>query len=120
MELNMVRGQLQVVFPRAQCWSQFCLVPLSVIGMREQAPSVCRWHQVEQECWSAGGWEFSAEGSGQAESVGWGHLSEVLHGEVLGPALGSQQSQAASQAVGRMAGKLLAGKGPGCAGQQPA
>lgn len=41
---------------------------------------------------------------------------EVQQSQVLVPTLGSQHPQAVPQAGGREAGKLLVGKGPGCAG----
>jgi len=44
--------------------------------------------------------------------MGRGQLYEVQQGEVLGPALGSQQSHATLQAWGGLAGKLPVRKGP--------
>ena len=52
--------------------------------------------------------------------MGRGQLYEVQQGQVLDPALGSQQPQAMLQAWGGVAGKLLGGKGSGGTGQQPA
>lgn len=45
-----------------------------------------------------------------------GQLFETQQGEMPGPALGSQQCQAAPQAEGRLAAKIASGKGPGSAG----
>ena len=58
-------------------------------------------------------------GSGQAESMGQGQLHEVQQGQVLGPALGSQQPPTMLQAWGRVAGKLPHRKRPWGAGRQP-
>ncbi|NXL52408.1 TNC18 protein, partial [Podilymbus podiceps] len=55
----------------------------------------------------------SAEGSGQAGSMGRDQLHEVQQGQVPGPALGSHQPQATLRAWGGAAGKLPGGKGPG-------
>ena len=44
--------------------------------------------------------------------------NEIQQGQVLGPALGSQQPHATLQAWGGMAGKLPGGKGAGGVGQQ--
>jgi len=45
-------------------------------------------------------------------------LYEVQQGQMLGPALRSQQSHAAPQAWGVVAGKLLSGKEPWSVGRQ--
>jgi len=50
--------------------------------------------------------------------MGRGQLYEFQQGQVLDPALGSQQPHAMLQALGRVSGKLLSGKGPGGVGQQ--
>jgi len=71
---------------------------------------------------------FTAEGSGQAGSMGQGQLYEVRQGQLYevqqgqmpGPALRSQQPHATLQAWWRVAGKLPGGKGPWGAGRQPA
>ena len=64
--------------------------------------------------------EGSAEGSGEVGSVGQGQSYEFQQGQVLGPALWSQQPHAMPQAWGGVAGKLPSRKGPGGVGQQPA
>jgi len=52
--------------------------------------------------------------------MGRGHLYEVQQGQMLGPALGSQQPHATLQAWGGVAGNLPSGKGPWGVGRQPA
>jgi len=56
------------------------------------------------------GMEDSAEGSGQAGSMGRGQLCEFQQGQMPDPALGSQQPHAMLQAWGGVAGKLPSGK----------
>ena len=51
---------------------------------------------------------------------GLGQLYEVQQGQMLGPALGSQQPHATLQAWGGLAGKLPSGKRPWGVGRQPA
>ena len=52
--------------------------------------------------------------------MGPGQLYGVQQGQMLGPALGSQQPHATLQAWGGVAGELPSGKGPWGAGRQPA
>jgi len=52
--------------------------------------------------------------------MGRGQLYKVQQGQVLGPALCSQQPRAMLQAWGGVAGKLPGRKGPCCVDQQPA
>lgn len=57
--------------PQDSEWGPALFNNLRVIGMRgSSAPSVRRWHQVRQECWSVGRQERSVEGSGQAGLLG--------------------------------------------------
>ena len=52
--------------------------------------------------------------------MGQGQLYEVQQGQVLDPALSSQQPHETLQVWGRVAGKLPCGEGPWVVGRQPA